>query len=1120
MYKLFTLILLVFVSIQLNATEEDYSYNIVIQGKEIHPGFYTPRKVFHIKTPKYGGLVNGSIYIKTHDYLSQEQITALVKSVVSEEINIQKIETPFSKFFKNDMLLSKNRIGMIYRIHSDYENSLKLAKLLNAHEDIEYCVPEAYYQLDDTPNDPLLKDQKGLSQIMASVAWDKAKSSEDILIGIVDSGIDIDHNDLKEQIFINQEEIPGNGIDDDGNGFIDDVFGWDFVGDISESEAKNRQWKANNNPKPLLTNNDHGTHVSGIAAATTDNEIGIASASWGARIIAVKCATDNLSSQTGSRNIYRPYEGMLYAAMMGADIINCSWSSEYHDPLMYDVINSILEQNIVIVAAAGNFVLNNDEFPFYPASLPGIISVGSITKGGSPSGFTHYGINVDIFAPGDGIMSTMPLNTYKTKSGTSMAAPFVSGIVALLKTVKPEISTEEIRHRIRSSANLFNPSLHLFERFFYGSLNAGKALTMNFSVGENSPGIAIEQILIQNSDAITSYNPTNVQFTFRNYLSSTSDLDVKIIARGNNVVQREFEFKIDNFPGNSSLEKELTFQLNQLNPWFSGNINLIIEYRNDAGYFNIETVEVPIELPTYNTYLVAETSPEYDAIVWNSASSAGRFDFWVGGYNYDMGGGMIYHWGRTLGFFPNDTVQTVQAFSISRAFGALSGSNLKSRVVSTKDSGRTWQSEDISSFIKKIHGIIAYEDESIIAFGEKLKANQSFGIARKEAGKWAEIANTFNLKSGEALIRGAFAFSGNKVMAGTSAGRIIYSDDRGKTWEISDVASDGVIKYITLLNQDSAIAFGPGSGISPNIGKVYNTVNGGQTWTKNVFDFNTIERVPVFAYCPDSTKSVVVLHENGEVTSSEDLGYTWRHELTLDYRFGKVNTGAGYTTAGKSRLWNQAYDIGFLEFDIIPINAKYSLSFASPDTLDFDTTAIQASKSAHIFLINDGNMRLEKNEQTLLLENGTSEGEIYLKVDFTSSFAPDKLESAEVRFEPKTSGEKSAKLIINTLAGNNTFYIKGKAYDPSSVYSTELDKDFAIKFDNNKLILTSENIQFISPKLEFFDVNGNSIESATLRSNGSYIEHGIDHNLYSTGVYLLVITNNNKIYKRKIIIVR
>jgi hypothetical protein len=1018
------------------------------------------------------------------------------------------------------MLLSKNRIGMIYRISSDYENSLKLAKLVNAHDDIEYCVPESYFQLDETPNDPLLKDQTGLNQIMASVAWDKAKATSDILIGIVDSGIDIIHNDLKEQIFINQEEIPGNGIDDDNNGFIDDVNGWDFVGDISESQAKNHQWQPNNNPKPLQTNNDHGTHVSGIAAATTDNGIGIASASWGARIIAVKCATDNLSSQTGSRNIYRPYEGMLYAAMMGADIINCSWSSEYHDPLMYDVINSLLEQNIVIVAAAGNFILNNDEFPFYPASLPGIISVGSITKGGSPSGFTHYGIKVDIFAPGDAIMSTMPQNTYKTKSGTSMAAPFVSGIVALLKTVKPEISPEEIRHRIRSSANLFNPSLHLYERFFYGSLNAGKALSMNFPEGESSPGIAVEQILILNSDAITSYNPTELKFLFRNYLSSSNDLDVKIIARGNNVVQREYEFKFDNFPGNSSLEKTLTFQLNQLNPWFRGNIHLIVEYRNDEGYFNIETVEVPIELPTYNTYLVAETSPEYDAIIWNSASSAGRFDFWVGGYNYDMGGGMIYHWGRTLGFFPNDTVQTVQAFSISRAFGAISGSNLKSRVVSTKDSGRTWQSEDVSNFVKNIHGIIVYEDETIVAFGEKLKANQSFGIARKEAGKWTEIANAFNLKSGEALIRGSFAFSGDKVMAGTSGGRIIYSDDRGKTWEISDVASDGLIKNITLINQDSAVAFGPGAGTAKNIGKVYNTVNGGQTWTENVFDFKSIERVPVFAYCPDSTKSVVVLHENGEVTSSEDLGYTWRHELTLDYRFGKVNTGAGFTTAGKSRLWNQAYDIGFLEFDIIPINAKYSLSLASPDTVDFDTTAIQSFKSAHIFLINDGNMRLEKNEQKLILENGTSEGEIYLKVDFTTSFAPDKLESAEVRFEPQTSGEKAAKLIISTQAGDNTFYIKGKAYDPASVYSAESEDEFAIKFDNNKLILTSENIQFISPTIEFFDMNGNSIEKAKLQSNGSYIEHGIEQNMYSTGVYLLVITNNNKIYNRKIIIVR
>lgn len=1114
-----TIFIIVLFAASLFSQQEDYSYEVIINGSESgKSGYYSPRKIYRIKQPKIGGFVNGSVYLKMSHYIEPPALQKLILEKLSFETKVLIISRPFVKYLPNNSLLSRTELDLIYHIEFDFDNSLRLAKEINSIPEVTYCVPEAYYEFCELPNDPLYNDQWGLEIIGLASAWDKAKAGRNIIIGVVDSGIDTDHNDLKSQMFVNTKEIPGNGIDDDDNGFVDDVSGWDFVGNITAVEASNRQWKPNNNPKPAFDNNDHGTHVAGIAAATTNNGIGMSSVSWNATILPIKCAMDNLSAQTGSRNVYRPYDGMMYAAMMGADVINCSWSSDYNDPLMNEVIEYVLSKDIAIVAAAGNFIINNDEIPFYPASLPGIFAVGSINKAGSPSGFTHYGVSVDIFAPGESIVSTMPKNIYNTKTGSSMAAPFVTGVVALLKSAKPGISSEEIRQRIRSSAKLYGKSMHLQERFFFGALDAGAALNNNFSGGKSTPGISVESVYIEGKDAITTSNPTMIKFNFRNYLSDAENINVKIYPKGNYIIPDTTNFIIQQFTGQSSHERDLSFRMSNLNPWFRGVIDFVIEYSDDKGYYNIEIIKIPVDLPTTNTYFVAETSPEYDAIVWNSASSAGRFDFWVGGYNYDMGGGMIYHWGRTLGFFPQDTVNSVKALSVARGFGAVSGRNLKSYIKSTRDSGRTWQSEDITNFVIKVHDIIVFENEDIIAFGEKIKQNQSFGIAKREAGKWSAIENNFSLKSNETLIRGSVASFGDKVMAGTSAGRVIYSDDKGKSWSISELTPEGIIRFIVLINQDSAVAVAPGSGTAKNVGKVYNTINGGQTWTSGVFDFRTIGRVPVYAYCPDSSNSVIVLHSNGEVTASEDLGFSWRHELTQFYRFGKVNTGAGYTFGGKSRLWNQAYDIGFLEFDIIPSNARYSLSIAGNSEIDFDTSAIGSVKYANIFLINDGNMRLDKIMQRFILNEGTDDDEIILTEDFNHSFAPDKLESAEIKFSPKSTGKKSASLTVTTKAGDNQFKISGTAYDPASV-SELLDEQIKIAFEDNHIRIVNWG-QLQSPLIAIYDINGHLIESGKVVATQNEPCYRINPDLYNSGVYLVVIIEGKQKYSRKVIFIK
>ncbi|MEZ0390679.1 MAG: S8 family peptidase [Pseudobdellovibrionaceae bacterium] len=260
----------------------------------------------------------------------------------------------------------------------------------------------------------------------------QAESGQPIIVAVIDSGVDYNHKALAPYIWKNAKEIAGNGKDDDGNGYVDDVMGWDF---------------ANNDNQPMADDVQtyHGTHVAGIvkmASKLVEKGLNI-------KIMALKY----LNSQSAGRtsNAIRAIE---YAVKNGAIILNNSWGSFSYSAALFEAIQKARQARTLFVAAAGNDGANTDRTPFYPAAyaLNNIISVAAVDDQGVMAGWSNFGaLNVDLGAPGVQIRSTSNNNSYKIQSGTSMAAPYVSGVAAMLWASRPDLSFAEIRKVIYSS---------------------------------------------------------------------------------------------------------------------------------------------------------------------------------------------------------------------------------------------------------------------------------------------------------------------------------------------------------------------------------------------------------------------------------------------------------------------------------------------------------------------------------------------------------------------------------------------------------------------------------------------------------------------------------------------
>lgn len=354
-----------------------------------------------------------------------------------------------------------------------------LLETVQALPNIESAHLNYYVYLDEMPNDPDYDKQYAWELLNAEEAWDVTHGSASVIVAIIDSGTDMDHEDLVANIWTNSGEVPNNGLDDDGNGYIDDDRGWDFAGD-------------DNNPDNVNVDNDHGTHVAGIVSAVSNNGIGVAGGSWNCPIMILKVFPNN----GGGATVGNVAEAMHYGADNGALVENLSLGNNQYTQIEADAVWYAYTAGLAVVCAAGNGGNDGigDSTPHYPSACDGAIGVGSINKFEEKDGSSNYGEDyVDIFAPGVAIRSTLPNNEYRNLSGTSMASPVAAGLAALIMSNNPGISPDDVLMRMQKGCEPINDSNPVYR----DQLDPGR-INYYYSVAE-TPVIRVVDCIVDDS---------------------------------------------------------------------------------------------------------------------------------------------------------------------------------------------------------------------------------------------------------------------------------------------------------------------------------------------------------------------------------------------------------------------------------------------------------------------------------------------------------------------------------------------------------------------------------------------------------------------------------------------
>ncbi|MEJ5994375.1 S8 family serine peptidase [Pedobacter sp. Du54] len=394
-----------------------------------------------------------------------------------------------------------------------YEGNKNITAVINAllkDEQILYAEPSYVYRTSFVPNDASFSLQTYFTKLQVTQAWDVLKDASSVIIGIVDSGSDLQHEDLAGNIYVNAGD-PVNGIDDDKDGYIDNYFGWDFVGNSASTMI------ADNNPDVTSDSTDHGVHVSGIASAVSNNAKGVASIAFNAKLMIVKTGADN-----NATSIYKGYEGIKYAADHGAKIINCSWGGPGGGQFGQEMIDYAVAKGSLVIAAAGN---ESTEDPSYPAAYKGVFSVASVNNSDIKSSFSNYGYTVDISAPGSSIYNTLNANKYGSLSGTSMATPMVASAAALVKAKYPSYNGLQIGEVLRTTADpIDNLNPTFANKIGKGRLNVFNALTQTTS------SVRYQQITVndQTGGSRAPGNDITLNLDLKSFLAPISGLTVGI----------------------------------------------------------------------------------------------------------------------------------------------------------------------------------------------------------------------------------------------------------------------------------------------------------------------------------------------------------------------------------------------------------------------------------------------------------------------------------------------------------------------------------------------------------------------------------------------------------------
>lgn len=404
----------------------------------------------------FSSFAQSTIFIKYKDFISKEEIVNKITEKQFTRIaarNLLALPDYRMNYLSNGLSKDIESLSRIIKIQFNEQiDSENLISLLQTDNEIEYVELAKIYQINTLPNDSLISQQWALEKIKAFDAWNITQGNPDIKLAIIDTGIDYNHPDLKNKIFLNQGEFGldplgrdkrFNGIDDDGNGFIDDYMGWDFTDrfgfPFDSSAGDYTDW--DNDP---FDDQGHGTYISGIAAAQTNNISGIAGTAPDIKLLNIRAFDPNGYGEEDD-----VAAAILYAVLMNARVINMSFGDDSFSMVLRDVIRYAHSQNLVLIASAGNRGVSS---PHYPSGYSEVICVGNSTINDVVSPSSNWGSTIDLVAPGTNILTTAKNNSYTSINGTSASAPFVSAAACLILS-RSDFSNEEVKQILKSTTD-------------------------------------------------------------------------------------------------------------------------------------------------------------------------------------------------------------------------------------------------------------------------------------------------------------------------------------------------------------------------------------------------------------------------------------------------------------------------------------------------------------------------------------------------------------------------------------------------------------------------------------------------------------------------------------------
>ncbi len=876
------------------------------------------------------------LIIKSVNHLNIDEVSKIFyEHRTKVEIkSIDKLYSFFTDRHKDDYGLSR-----IYRvIYFGDTDPAVLSHSLTKRPVIEYAEPIYKHKMAKIPNDPLYTDQYELRAIDAARSWEISTGSPEVVIAIVDNEFDWRHRDLSDNVYLNQGESGTdnlgrdkrfNGIDDDGNGFVDDYHGWDFMSNTTYAELLEGTIKQDNDTRINEQNakSFHGTLVASVASAVSDNERGIASPGWSCKIMPVKIRSDH---GIGGAE----HQGILYAAMMGADIINCSWVGVGFNDHERDVVKQAVSMGSLIIASAGNSGVNID-FNYYNNSQY-VMYVGASDRNDDVADFSDFGVLTAVFAPGKEIQCCSPFDNYTTSTGSSLSAPLVSGVAGLIKSVHPDWTNFQIWHQIRSTSNDVFSGNDKKKEYYYGRLNAYDALRFNevFDTELSVPGVRYTNCkILTESGEIDTYETVKLQFDIINYLSPTENMLITLESIDGLIIP-ENDVIIENLGNLEEQSIELSIRLSEDAKWYDEISNMIVHYKSN-NYDDYQLIRSNIAPPSKKDFFIdgryvdSLTIDDYEGdISTYIIHSPDIHTCWMAGVNEDHqpffaianSDGIIESGYFAEGLYGSPVEIYAYDDKIAYAFLFISGES--NTIWKTTNAGKEWQKIKLDKYIDYVPQISFFNRKYGYAIANLTTSEDYTLLTTDDYGdSWQN--SEVNDFSGESLLPINTNYSKNILI--TDMNHQFKTEDFGSNWVRSESNLDTAYIfdkiYFTNTKKAALISFRDDE-LEHNNFFAY-TKDNINKWeiidNNNLIDITGKHPLNNFFSIPDADKYVVFADIDNIIITDDD-GENW-YPLKNDLQ-NIIDTDddaiSSFSTDGhKGRLWisDNSGQIAYLDFD-------------------------------------------------------------------------------------------------------------------------------------------------------------------------------------------------------------